>query len=74
MTSLDSQTINNGFGVQVDNATRGALKDPDFKSQCLELWAEFGGLLVVRGDDLSDMTPQELVEFSEVFGNIEQIG
>lgn len=74
MTSLNSQTINNGFGVQVNNATRAALKDPDFKSQCLKLWAEFGGLLVVRGDDLSEMTPQELVDFSEVFGDIEQIG
>ena len=74
MTSLNSQTINNGFGVQVNDATRGALKDPDFKSQCLKLWAEFGGLLVVRGDDLSEMTPQELVDFSEVFGDIEQIG
>ena len=33
MTSLDSQTINNGFGVQGDNATRGALKAHDFKAE-----------------------------------------
>jgi taurine dioxygenase len=70
--SAQLTTLNNGFGALLTNVTRADLKDAEFKSHARSLWSEHRGLIAVRGDDLAAVTPEELMEWSEVFGNIDE--
>ena len=65
-------TLNGDFGIQLNNITCDDLADPDFQSKAYQLWASHGGLLVVRGKDLSKLSPEALVAWSNVFGAVEK--
>lgn len=64
--------LNGEFGVSIERVTRRDLADPDFQAEALDLWMRHGGLLAVRGDELAEMTPAEMMAWSEVFGAVEQ--
>jgi alpha-ketoglutarate-dependent taurine dioxygenase len=64
--------LNGSFGILVDNVRRDDLSDADFQQRAYDLWTRHGGLLVVRGDDLSDLSAQQLMNWSKVFGEIEE--
>jgi len=67
-------TLNGNFGMMVEGVTRGDLADPAFQREAYDLWAARGGLLAMRGPDLAETTPQELLAWSEVFGAVEHDG
>ena len=64
--------LNNGFGALLDNVDPENLSNEAFARRALELWQQAGGLLVVRGPALADLSPQALVDWSEVFGRVER--
>jgi taurine dioxygenase len=66
--------LNGEFGVAIDGVSRRDLADPSFQRAAFDLWTRHGGLLAVRGADLADLAPAELVAWSEVFGRVEQAG
>lgn len=66
--------LNNGFGAVIDDVSCDDLKDSNFAAQARDRWREAGGLLVVRGEDLRELSPAELMEWSAVFGEVEQVG
>ncbi len=68
----DVSALNGEFGVMISDVTRADLKDPAFQQKAYDLWSRNGGLLGVRGGDLVDLQPEELVAWSEVFGAIER--
>ena len=63
--------LNGDFGVMIEGVSRADISDPAFQRQAFDLWTEHGGLLAVRGDDLADTSPEELMAWSEVFGAVE---
>jgi alpha-ketoglutarate-dependent taurine dioxygenase len=63
--------LNGDFGVVIEGVTRRDLGDPAFQWEAYDLWTRHGGLLAVRGGDLPEVTPQELVDWSTVFGAVE---
>jgi taurine dioxygenase len=63
--------LNGDFGIVIEDVTRADLKDLGFQREAYDLWTRHGGLLAVRGDELKDMPPEELIDWSEVFGDIE---
>lgn len=65
--------LNGDFGIRIEGVRRRDLSDASFQSEAREAWARHGGLLALRGTDLTDTTPGELVAWSEVFGTVEQI-
>ena len=68
---LKTSHMNGDFGIVIHDVTRADLNDADFQSEALDLWTRHGGLLAVRGNDLVNTSPQELMAWSEVFGSIE---
>jgi alpha-ketoglutarate-dependent taurine dioxygenase len=69
-----TSALNGDFGVLIENVTRGDLADPVFQRSAFDKWTAHGGLLAVRGPDLADLSPEELVAWSEVFGQVDQAG
>ncbi len=63
--------LNGDFGLSIDEVMPDDLADPDFQAKALELWAQHGGLLAVRGAALADLSPDQLLGWSEVFGAVE---
>ena len=63
--------LNGAFGIRIDRVTRDDLGDPEFARNAYDLWTRHGGLLAVRGEDLTNLTPGELVSWSGVFGTVE---
>jgi alpha-ketoglutarate-dependent taurine dioxygenase len=68
---IETSALNGDFGILIDRVTRDDLADPAFQRNAYDLWTRHGGLLAVRGDGLPDMTPEELVAWSNVFGRVE---
>jgi alpha-ketoglutarate-dependent taurine dioxygenase len=68
---LKTSHMNGDFGIVIHDVTRADLNDADFQSGAFDLWTRHGGLLAVRGNDLVNTSPQELMAWSEVFGSIE---
>lgn len=66
--------LNGDFGVMIEGVSRGDLADPAFQREAYELWTRHGGLLAVRGADLAETSPAELMAWSEVFGRVETEG
>ncbi len=66
--------LNGDFGIGLSGVTRADLADPEFQDQAGELWLAHRGLLAVRGTDLVELSPSELVAWGEVFGAVEQVG
>ena len=65
--------LNGDFGIRIEGVRRRDLGDASFQREAREAWARHGGLLALRGTDLTDTTPGELVAWSEVFGTVEQV-
>lgn len=66
-----TSSLNGAFGLMIEGVRRQDLADPVFQREAYELWTRHGGLLAVRGDDLGDLPPAELVAWSNVFGAVE---
>ncbi|MBT6312974.1 MAG: TauD/TfdA family dioxygenase, partial [Alphaproteobacteria bacterium] len=66
-----TSALNGDFGLIINDVSRRDLKDQDFQRDAYDLWTQRGGLLAVRGDDLRDLAPAELVAWSNVFGDVE---
>lgn len=69
--NFKTSALNGDFGILIDRVTRSDLGSQDFKRNAYDLWTRHGGLLAVRGDDLPDITPEELIAWSSVFGKVE---
>ncbi len=63
--------LNGDFGILIERVTCRDLTNPDFQHEAYDLWTRHGGLLAVRGDDLTNLKPDELVVWSNVFGRVE---
>ena len=64
-------TLNGNFGVCIEGVTRADLADTAFQRQAYDLWMEHGGLIAVRGDELAELSPDELMQWAGVFGAVE---
>jgi len=64
-------TLNGEFGLMIEGVTRKDLEDKAFQQETYDLWAGHGGLIAVRGDDLAETSPEQLLAWSEVFGAVE---
>jgi len=69
--NFKTSALNGDFGKLIDRVTRSDLGSQDFKRNAYDLWTRHGGLLAVRGDDLPNITPEELIAWSSVFGKVE---
>lgn len=69
--NFKTSALNGDFGILIDRVTRSDLGNQDFQRNAYDLWTRHGGLLAVRGDDLPDITPEELIAWSSVFGKVE---
>ncbi len=67
----ETSPMNGDFGLTIEDVRRSDLADPVFQQEAFDLWTRHGGLLAVRGDDLRDLAPEELVAWSNVFGAVE---
>jgi alpha-ketoglutarate-dependent taurine dioxygenase len=67
-----TSTLNGDFGIMFDGVSRRDLGNASFQRETFDLWARHGGLLALRGTELKDTTPEELVAWSEVFGVVER--
>ena len=68
-----TRSLNGDFGICIENVRPDDLADPSFQARAYDLWLEHGGLLAVRGEALSTLSPEQLVNWSEAFGVIEEI-
>lgn len=64
--------LNGDFGIGIEGVTAADLADPAFQREAYDLWAAHGGLLAVRGDTLANLPPQALVDWANVFGDVER--
>ena len=56
-----TSSLNGDFGILIEPVTRRDLGEPAFQRHAYDLWSRHGGLLALRGDDLTHLTPEELV-------------
>ena len=70
---MDHETLplNGSFGILINGVTRQNLSDKTFQTEAYDIWLSYGGLVAVRGEELRDITPSELVAWSNVFGIVE---
>ena len=68
-----TSSLNGDFGIKIEGVTRRDLGDPGFQAEAFDLWTRHGGLVAVRGEELVDITPEELMAWSNVFGAIEHV-
>ena len=68
-----SAILNGDFGIRVEGVRRRDLGDASFRREAYDAWARHGGLLALRGTELAETTPEELVAWSEVFGAVERV-
>lgn len=68
-----TSALNGAFGLMIEDVTRSDLEDTGFQREAYDLWTEHGGLIAVRGDDLAETSPEQLMEWSGVFGAVEEI-
>jgi taurine dioxygenase len=66
--------LNGDFGIMIEGVSRQDLLDPVFQREAFDLRTKHGGLLAVRGPELADTSPEELLTWSEVFGAVEYEG
>ena len=64
-------TLNGDFGLMVEGVSRNDLEDNNFQCEAYNLWTQHGGLIGVRGDDLAEISPEQLMAWSEIFGGVE---
>lgn len=66
-----TSALNGDFGLMIEGVTCRDLDNVNFQREAYDLWTQHGGLLAVRGDDLQDLSPEALVAWSAVFGDVE---
>lgn len=66
-----TSTLNGDFGLMIEDVTRQDLEDSDFQREAYDLWTRHGGLIAVRGPDLAETSPAQLMAWSGVFGAVE---
>ena len=64
-------SLNGDFGIMIEGVSREDLLSPEFKQQAHELWTEKGGLIGLRGTDLTQLTSMELMNWSAYFGDVD---
>ena len=64
--------LNGDFGLMIENVTRQDLEGRDFQGEAYDLWTLHGGLIAVRGPDLAETSPAQLMAWSGVFGAVEE--
>ena len=64
-------SLNGDFGVIIEGVSREHLLSSEFKQQSHELWTDHGGLIGLRGSDLGQITPNELMDWAGCFGDID---
>ena len=69
---LAIKPLNGEFGVMLAGVTPDDLRSTTFRRRAYQLWLKHGGVTAVRGPNLVDLSPAELVEWSEQFGVVEQ--
>jgi len=67
-----TSALNGDFGLMIEDVTRQDLEDSGFQREAYDLWTRHGGLIAVRGPDLADTSPEELMAWSGVFGAVEE--
>ena len=72
MATTITAGLNRAFGAMIEGVAVADLRDEQFQQQALSLWREHG-LFAVRGTDLTELLPAELVAWSEIFGTVEQV-
>ena len=63
MAHTVTQGLNGQFGAMIAGVSLADLKSPEFQDQSLSLWHAHG-LFAVRGHELADIAPAELVDWS----------
>ena len=63
-------TLNADFGFMIEDVTRKDLESTRFQRDAYDLWTQHGGLIGVRGVDLAEISPEELMAWSSVFGEV----
>ena len=63
--------LNGDFGLMIEGVTRQDIEDSDFQRETCDLWTRHGGLIAVRGPDLAETSPEQLMAWSNVFGAVE---
>lgn len=63
--------LNGDFGMMIEGVSLRDLEDPGFQREAFDLWTRHGGLVAVRGDALSGISPAGLLAWAEVFGTVE---
>lgn len=63
--------LNGKFGLMIEGVTRDDLADPAFQREAYDLWTDNGGLIAVRGEDLAETSPAEMIAWAGVFGTVE---
>jgi alpha-ketoglutarate-dependent taurine dioxygenase len=56
----------------IENVTRQNLEDSGFQREAYDLWTLHGGLIAVRGPNLAETSPEQLMTWSGVFGEVEE--
>ena len=64
-------SLNGDFGIMIEGVSREDLLSPEFKQQAHKLWTEKGGLIGLRGTDLTQLTSMELMNWSAYFGDVD---
>ena len=64
-------SLNGDFGIMIEGVSREDLLSSEFKEQVHELWTEKGGLVGLRGSDLTQLTSMELMNWSAYFGDVD---
>ncbi|MEQ8604693.1 MAG: TauD/TfdA family dioxygenase [Marivibrio sp.] len=65
------RTLNGDFGVLIEDVAPARLTDPAFQAEASALWAEHG-VLAVRGEALADLSPDEMMDWGDVFGTVDR--
>ena len=69
----NTSALNDGFGLMIENVTRHDLEDAGFQREAYALWMQHGGLIAVRGVDLAETSPEQLMTWSGLFGEVENV-
>ncbi len=66
-----TQSMNDQFGILIEDVRRSDLADPTFRDKARRLWQDHGGLLALRGAELAGLPAEDLLDWAGVFGAIE---
>ena len=68
-----NKILNRSFGILIEGVTSDELEDKAFQVEAHDLWVKYGGLLVLRGKSLCNLSPKALLAWSKIFGEVETV-